>query len=199
MNNRCILSSGRCCFEGVERQKKKMEAAYNSDCLFSFLLFLFFFSHWFMWKELVKGPIVKGKISRKWLRSRSWEDTDYQLLFEQTGLTKEAVDAIREKKTYQIKEFLRFQKAYLGEWESECCSTSLFTKEDRLRRKHWKSVPLGSIGRWRYYPIFFFSQPWVAPRACRTGNRCGKNAYVGSGYAGREFGNQRLGTLADLF
>lgn len=112
---------------------------------FFFLAFFVFFQPLVHVEGAGKRADCQRKDIQKVAAQQKLEDMDYQLLFEQTGLTKEAVDAIREKKTYQIKEFLRFQKAYLGEWESECCSTSLFTKEDRLRRKHWKSVPLAPL------------------------------------------------------
>lgn len=72
-------------------------------------------------------------------------EEEYQMLFEQTGLTKKAVDAIGKNGADLLKTLTSFQDAYLGKYQTECDSSSMFTKEDRIRNGCGKTVPLAPL------------------------------------------------------
>lgn len=85
-------------------------------------------------KKDIRGITAQGRLSGK----------DYRLIQEQTGLSRPAVDAIRKHDHFQ-EELVAFQEAYLCERKIECCRTSLFTKQDRIRDIQNESVPLAPL------------------------------------------------------
>lgn len=67
---------------------------------------------------------------------------DYKLLWEQTGLGPAAIDEIRERPDYQAEDILLFQDCFLCDAKTECCSSSLFTKQDKVVMAGGLRVPM---------------------------------------------------------
>ena len=69
-------------------------------------------------------------------------DDDYQLLLEQTGLGKCAVEELRQATDYQEQDILRFQKARFCERPLQCRQTGLLTRQDCAEDAAGKQIPM---------------------------------------------------------
>lgn len=88
-----------------------------------------------------RQPGIKRPI-QKILEKKELDDKDYQILLRQTGLGRAAVDEIRGKADYKIEDILLFQDCFLCGAKMECCSTTLFTKQDKVILKGNRQVPM---------------------------------------------------------
>lgn len=79
------------------------------------------------------------------LAKKQLNEEDYRLLLEQTGLGKAGIDGIRKKADYKMEDILLFQDCFLCDAEMECCSSSLFTKQDRVVLEGKGQVPMAEI------------------------------------------------------
>lgn len=79
------------------------------------------------------------------LAKKELDDRDYQLLLEQTGLGQAAIDEIRGKADYRIEDILLFQDSFLCDAKMECCSSTLFTKQDKVVLKGNRQVPMAAL------------------------------------------------------
>ncbi len=73
------------------------------------------------------------------------DKADYKLLWEQTGLGPAAIDEIRSKPDYQMEDILLFQDCFLCQAETKCCSSSLFTKQDKVVMAGNRQVPMAEL------------------------------------------------------
>ncbi len=72
-------------------------------------------------------------------------EADYRLLLEQTGLGKPGIDGIREKVDDTAAVVLLFQDWFLSDVETECCRSSLFTRQDRAVLGEDKRIPMAEL------------------------------------------------------
>lgn len=86
-------------------------------------------------KQSIEQVLEKTKLSGK----------DYKLLWEQTGLGPAAIDGIRKRPDYKIEDILLFQDCFLCDAKTECCSSSLFTKQDKVVMAEGQQVPMAEL------------------------------------------------------
>lgn len=89
--------------------------------------------------QRVRQPIEKI------LEKKKLDEKDYQVLLEQTGLGKAAIDDMRKRADYQIEDILLFQDYFFCDAKVECRSSTLFTKQDKVILKDNRQIPMAKL------------------------------------------------------
>lgn len=81
----------------------------------------------------------------KILEKNRLSSNDYQIIFEQTGLGRQAVESLRDRQGYQKDEIQAFQTAIFSKIKIECRATSPITRQDRCCSAEGKKLPIAPI------------------------------------------------------